>query len=271
MTSKWGSEMKTEVLESVPDAHAERELHDLKFKFEEAAASGKTVFIVYGEKGVGKTSFSMGFPGNISVLSLDRKGVAAKMNYHNNDSRIKVYDAVKYYERTEDKVLKTAVTTVEYIYFILENIRKSSPDWVIIDGVEILQKIAENYMREKNGLKPYQGVANLNLWKVRNAILDDIHHTAIDITKKGVIYTTYTQLEEIVEEGTLVTKQKVPKYVDTIMWESDIVLFVENKFDAKNKTNKFLLRCLTSKNDKIIPTGKIVDISKKKATEVLQL
>lgn len=241
-----------------------------KFEFVEANASSKETYCVYGEKGNGKTVLALGFPGKISALSFDRKTMAPKVNFYDNDSRIKIYDAVEYFNRDSALVLDSAMKTYEYVKFLLDNIaEKDKPDWILIDGLEILEKIAEFVMRKRSNLHPYQGIVNMNLWKIRRSILDEVHQRANFIAKRGVIYTVYTTVSEIIEEGTVISKTKVPKYIDTILWETDIVLFVENKFDSKAKKSIITLRCDTSKNDKRIKTGSFFDITDKKATEII--
>ena len=151
----------------------------------------------------------------------------------------------------------------------MSEIAKNPPDWIVIDGIEIFQKIAEMVMRQRNNLLPYQGIANLNLWKERNSIIEELHRLCLNIAKKGVIYTTYSQYDEIIEEGSVVTKDKIPKYIDAVMWETDIVLFIQSKFDRNS--NKFFvtLRCDTSKFDNLIKTGSIFDITGKKITDIV--
>lgn len=231
------------------------------FKFEESEQSSKEVFCIYGKKGVGKTVLALSFPGTITALSFDKKTMMPKMNFFKNDPRIKVFDAVKFYERGTDEKNESSEKTYNYVIFLLDEIAKSKPDWILIDGVEIMSKIAEGVMRFRHKLSPYQGITNLNIWKERNDVVAQIHRRAVDACKKGVIYTTYTQLEEIVQEGSIVTRLEVPKYIDEVMWETDFVLHIINNFDEKTKKSKFMLRIVSSKNDTKMPTGIILDIT----------
>lgn len=265
-------ELKKIEVEELKKAEGEtQELQNTKynFVFKEASLSNKEVITIYGEKGCGKTTFALGFPGTIAALSFDRKTAVIKNNMFNGDSRIKVYDVVEFFERDTDKVLDSAEKTYQYIKFILDNIAKTPPDWILVDGVEILQKIAEFVMRRRENLRPYQGVANQNIWKIRNSIIDEIHHRCVNIAKRGVIYTTYTDKDEIIEEGTILFKKTVPKYIDSVMWETDIVLNIISEFDTKNNKLKVKLKCDTSKIDKRIKTGTLIDITDKKASEVI--
>src|SRR3990167_4733414 len=124
------------------------------FVFEEASQSNTEIYTIYGEKGVGKTTFALGFPGTIAVLSFDKKSQSAKSNAFSNEDRIKVYDAVKFWERDAKYILDSSVSTLDYINFLFDNLKKQSIDWIIIDGIEIMQKIAECIMRKRHGISP---------------------------------------------------------------------------------------------------------------------
>jgi hypothetical protein len=259
-------EGKSQVIEKV-------EINKEEFDFSEASLPNKIVITIYGDKGDGKTSFAEGLGGKIVVLSFDRKSTAPKVNFHNNNQNIIVFDAVRYWDRDSVRVLESSLKTWEYVKALLEKTKKENinPDWIVVDGIEIFQKIAEFVMRQRHGLLPYQGVANMNLWKERNAILDDLHQMCFEIARKGVVYTTYTSTKELIEEGSVVLRKDVPRYLDTIMWETDIVLFIEKVFDSKTKNCRFWLRCDSSKFPNIIKTGAYIDITDKKANEILDL
>ncbi|MFQ6084589.1 MAG: hypothetical protein ACE5WD_14715 [Candidatus Aminicenantia bacterium] len=209
----------------------------------------------------GKTTLALTFPGTIAALSFDKKTMMPKMNYFNGDKRIKVFNAVKYYSRETDEKNKSAEETYHYVLKILEELKEKQPDWVLIDGIEIFQKIAEGVMRHHHNLTPYQGVSNRNIWKERRDVIAKVHDEAIKASKRGVIYTTYTTHEEIVEEGTVVTKLEIPRYIDKVMWETDFVLNIKNNYDPKSKKTAFILRVVSSKDDKKMKTGTVVDVT----------
>ena len=117
------------------------------------------------------------------------------------------------------------------------------------------------------GLKAYQGIANLNLWKVRRALIRQVHNVAYNIAKRGLIYTTYTEKDQIVVEGELVTVKDVPKWIDVLIFETDFVL----KTDVDPTSRKFLVKVTTSKYDKLLPTGRIYDVTDKVLWDVLKV
>lgn len=235
------------------------------FTFEEDVASDKIIYCIYGKKGEGKTTAAFMFKGTKACISFDKKSSVIKNNYYANDNTIAVYDAVKHLRETVEHYTKSADTCVQYIDFLLDNIAKNPPDYIIIDGLEILQKIAEMSMRYKNNLSPFQGVANMNLWKIRALIIRDIHNKALSIAKKGIIYTTYVDKDEVIIEGSTITKDDNPKWADIILWQTDVVLRVTSAFNKKARET--MLRVESSKVSKF-KSGTTYNITDKKELEV---
>jgi len=157
----------------------------INFTLEESKTTPTTVTTIYGDKGVGKTWFSLTYPEPIYVLSYDHKTDRIKGMF--TDKEIHVYDAVKYLKHNENDYLPSAVTTLSYIRFILTELAKLKPKpaTIVHDGLQILQEIAEMNMRAKHKLKPFQGIANLNVWKDRRLILRDIHEMTMNAVREG--------------------------------------------------------------------------------------
>ena len=246
---------------------AKKSVAETSFKFEESENFPQEVYTIYGLKGDGKTALSYSFPGTKAVLSFDRKSITTKENMYVQDKNIKVYDAIKYLEEDPDKYIESSTRTYEWCLFLLENMIKEKPDWVIIDGLEIFTRVGEMVMRGRHGLKPFQGVMNRNVWKDRRLILRNLHKMAIDACKKGVIYTTYTQKDDVVDDGTLVSSKDVPKWTDIVMEQTDAVIHVYGKQEKDGK--KFFAEIVTSKNDKKMKTGRVIDITDFK-TKILE-
>lgn len=234
----------------------------LNFQFKESSISNKSIHTIYGQKGDGKTVLAFSFPGKIAALCFDRKSQIIKKHFYKNDERIKVYDVIEYLSEDKDLYTASALTTYNYIKFLLENISKEKPDWIVIDGLEILANISEMVMRYNNKLTPFQGIVNRNVWKERRLIMRNIHKLALDASTKGVIYTTYTDKDEIVEEGTIKSKQTIPKWTDVVLWETDFVLHTFSK--ANKDGRRFYCDIISSKNDEQLKTGKLIDMTDKK-------
>jgi len=229
------------------------------FNFEESPIYPQEIYTIYGMKGEGKTSLAFTFPGAKAVLSFDRKSILTKQNLFPNSKDIRVYDAIKYLDEDPEKFVESSMKTYKYCLFLLENIAKEKVDWVIVDGLEIFTRIAEMVMRYKHSLSAFQGIPNLNIWKERRLVIRNLHKKCLDASKKGVIYTTYCAKDEIVDEGTLVTKKDVPNWQDIIMEQTDAVIRVFGKQEKEGK--RFFAEIVTSKNDKKLKTGKIVDVT----------
>lgn len=206
-----------------------------EFTIEEETGPAKTVFTIYGLKGAGKTSTAFSLGGSIACLSFDHKSASIKDQLKNPG--IHVYDAVKYLnDSSAEYMLQSAETNFRYINFLLHELEKNpekygydgKPDYIVIDGLEILQQICEMVMRYRNNIGPFQGFPNLNLWKQRRLFMREVHRKALHACQKGVVYTTYTDKDELIQDGTMVTKRDVPKWTDAILYETDVVVKVES-------------------------------------------
>jgi len=219
----------------------------------------KLVITIYGEKGHGKTAIAMAPALNgdkVAVISYDRKSMATKFNVYSNIDNIKVWDGVKYYSREARNITQSAVVTYKYIMKLLETkFAGFNPDWIVHDGMERLHEICEMKMRYENDLGPVQGFANKNLWKERRYNLNEIHLRSMDAANKGVIYTTYYDMLETRRDGEVVDRRKVPKWIDAIMQETDIVI------EALQEDDKFYMKVASSKFDQIFKTGAVIDVT----------
>lgn len=231
------------------------------FVFKEAAPGDKLVITFYGEKGSGKTMSALGLPGTKSVLCFDNKAQTIKHSFFKDSPDIKVYDATEFFVKDTSHFLESSEITYDYLTFLLQKIGEQKPDWIIIDGLEILTGICEMVMRKHNGLKPYQGVSNLSVWKERRQLLDGIHRRAVQAVKRGVVYTAYCDTQQIIEEGAIVTSKIVPKWVDTVLYETDITVHVENRIGKEG--SRIIVKINNSKIPSFLETGKVFDITGK--------
>lgn len=242
---------------------------EVKWDFSEAKTQAIPVFTIYGEKGDGKTVLALSFPGKIAAISFDRKTQIIKNNFYDGDERIKVFDAVRYLDEMVENYPKSSHDTIEYCKQLLTTkIKELEPDYILIDGTEILMRIAEQAMRHKFGWSATEGIKNMNAWKIRRLILRGLHARAVQCAKKGVIYTTYMKQKEIIHEGTLITKKDIPAYVDILLWETDIVLKSWSEYDKKTG-KKFLMRIDSSKL-KQFGTGKEYDVTNKRILDIIK-
>jgi len=210
----------------------------------------------------GKTTTALSFPGEILVLSFDRKSAIIKHNMFNDDPRIHVFDIVKYMDyTTPESMVASAEKTFNYLNALLDNYttRYPRPDWVVIDGAQIFQQIAEWTMRYRHNLGPFDGIANLNLWKERRMYIRQIHNKALNLAKRGVIYSTYVEKDEVVIKGEIVTRKDTPAWIDVLIYETDYVLYTY--YDESKKT--YHVRVVSSKNDRRVKSGLEIDVKNK--------
>jgi hypothetical protein len=222
---------------------------------EEQSIPAKEVYLIFGGKGEGKTTVAFSFPGEILCLSFDRKSSIIKYNMYGNDKRIHIFDVVKLMDySTPERMLESAEQTYNAILELLTNYPKMypQPDWVVIDAAQIFHQVCEFTMRKRHGIGPFEGIANLNVWKERRMYIRDVHYKALNLAKRGVIYTTHAEFDEVIISSEVVHKKKVPAWIDVLIYETDYVLMTE--FDEKDKN--FVVKVVTSKNDKKLPTGK---------------
>jgi hypothetical protein len=258
---------REEVRKPAPAPEAQKGAAALPIE-EETAAPAKTVWLIFGDKGSGKTTTAMSFPGHILVLSFDRKSAIIRLNMYNNDGRIRVFDVVKLMDySTPDKMLESAERTFEATLQLLDAYPRvyGRPDWVVIDGAQIMQQICEWTMRKRHNIGPFDGISNLNLWKERRAYMRDIHNRALNIARCGIIYTTYTEKDRVIIAGETVHEKDVPAWVDILIYETDFVL--QTVYNPVTK--KFEVKVVTSKLDKLLPTGVTYDVTSRRFWEVV--
>lgn len=241
-----------------------------KFDFSPAKKSAKHCIVVYGLKGAGKTWLSLSTPGTHFALTFDNRtqAVAGEMKEKN----IEVFDGVKYYNRSSaDKWLESAEDSWVYIEGILEALDSGwleddegsvieRPDWILVDGGEIVHTMLEMVMRGRNSLMPFQGISNQNIWKERRMYIGQLFQKCMQIAKKGVIWTSYIKKEEIKEEGDYVSIQDIPKWIDAVLYECDTLIKVQRK---TGKAGQEFQAIVESSKWKAIPESGLLDVTNK--------
>ena len=235
---------------------------DETFSIEEVEeASPKTVLVIAGEKGHGKTTLALSMPGKIAVLAYDRKAAPVKFFFYKGDRRIRVFDMLRYYNPTsKNEVLEHAVKSVKYARALLNYLKEENTvDWIVIDNFDVLTRLCEMTARYYNHLQPFGGTGEVGykLFDERNFYIRTIFQSAFETAKKGVIYTLYLTTQEVVRGGQVVERTRVPKWVDAVLYETDVALVVSKIPDER----RFLCHVLTSKNEEEFPTGLTVDVT----------
>jgi hypothetical protein len=219
-------------VQTIDISKVNEDLEKMVFDFSPDMSRGKLVVALHGEKGSGKTTAGFivttgrigGFPsGKTNVISFDNKTKITKEQYFPNDD-ITVWNGKLHYR--EDPILctKSGMISYKYIQKLILSWKDNQPDWIIFDGFTIMAVIFEMAMRFKHNLQPSEGISNRNVWKDRARFVQDIHNISCRIAKYGVMYTTYSEKNNIVEAGTVISSTDIPKYIDVVMQETDVVL-----------------------------------------------
>ena len=253
------SASKPFVLPPVVEQKKQEKMRTDDFDYSEEKPENKHAGLIYGLKGSGKTSLAFSFPGEHVCFSFDKKSTTIKENMSENDKkRIHVYDATRYLDKSSSESwLISSKQSWKYICNIFEKI-PNRPDWVVVDGGEVLETMLEMVMRYVNNLQPYQGIQNLNIWKERRRMADHFYRMCFNFSKKGVIWTSYVHIDPLYKDGQIVSSKEVPKWLETVMMETEFLIKTERETDKTRQT--FYATVETSKW-KVIPCSPRTDIT----------
>ncbi|MGC8654362.1 MAG: AAA family ATPase [Candidatus Kryptoniota bacterium] len=213
----------------------------------------KPVVLIYGKKGVGKTTTALSLPGSYLALSFDGQTTIIKQMLARND--VKVVNIASLVANIEP--LLGGKIAIELAIHILEN---NTADNILIDGIEMLNMYAERKMRYENKLELVGGIKDRNIWKERNAYVDQIHNLAVKQANVFVIYTTFEGVQEVEGEEENVA-QVVPKYVARMMYASNVILHQVMKKYPSQKINRYFVEVDSDKGNIIFRTGDVLDVT----------
>ncbi len=255
-----------------------------KENIQETQSKEKRIIVLYGQKGVGKTynCYSLiPLKSKVLVISFDGMSQIIAERQEFKDIQFKVVNV----EQKPRFILQDtgtsiqAIESVENSFYNLQQIfrlflnsKNNEYDFVIIDGFNIAQKIAEAYMRYNHKLRFTDNFANLNLWKERNAVLNAILKEALRISKKGLIYTLYTKSEIEIIDGVIIKQSVKPNYVEDVMTMSDIVIKIETKLQhTKNSNNISYYMIVETAKKENVKIGVKIDITNKKLIDIISV
>ena len=220
----------------------------------------KEVVVVYGEKGKGKTFFGLSFPGRLAVLSFDGKSYPIYKKYFRGRD-IKIWDVMEQEDSlSPERYVQSNVNIYNDIHNkVMSEVVAYKPDFVIIDGLEIMQRVCENVMRANNNLRAFQGIAARYLWRERRLYMRYIYLASKNASNKGVIYTTYTIQKEIIMDGEVKSRTDAPRWLDAVLYDTDTVIKVDTAGDTKN----FVFTATVESSKTIFRTGETHDVSNK--------
>lgn len=218
-------------------------------------------YMIYSLKGGGKTHLALSFKGKISALSFDRKTSKVWIKDYAKDSRITIYDGIRYLRRkSPDEWLESAVESLYYVMQVLRDIEKNDkPDWILIDGSDILiGRICEMAMRYRNRFKAFQPF-KWDYWRERNMYVDQIYDECLRIAKHGVIFTAYvTDKAFTIKNGIIVEQKRLPKWAANLKTQVDTVIHIES---AQTEDQREFWATVESSKTPELKTGLRVDIT----------
>ena len=235
-----------------------------EFDYSPELPESKHIVLIYGLKGSGKTSLAFSFPGTHACISFDKKSTSIKENLSEADKkRITIFSGIKHYNKSSPETwLISSSLSWKYLQGlvtsgILKEI-KERPDWLVVDGGEVFEEMAEMVMRYNNQLQPFQGVTNRNIWKERRMYIDQFFNMCLDLSKKGIIWTSYVTQTTIYDAGSVIVSRDIPKWIDIVERQTDTV--IRNERDTDKNRQTFYATVETSKW-KAIPCSPRTDIT----------
>jgi len=266
------------------------------FKMEELDTQQTRIITVVGKKHSGKTSITYGFTGSKYYLSYDRnsaKPLDTLLPRFSKNKDIKearkdfhFFNGAKYYNNLSTATLRrmsdineilrkwqeASVNTYYYTIFLLDELaKKETVDYLVIDGSEIVWKCCEQIMRVRHNLVASQGFKEGNWWKERNILWDVIHQKAMNIAKKGVIYTTYLKTFENDDDDTVketrYKSKKEPNWYGSMMLETEIKLETFTEYEKDGEKHYFVN--IESKIDSM-PEAATLDITNRTIIDALK-
>ena len=229
------------------------------FDFSKEEITSKYTIVCFGLKGASKTYTSFGITDNKrDVISFDHKSVMIASNFFKNEN-INVYDGLRYFVESSDSTKVSAHKSIDYIMELINQF--NNPEWIIIDGYERLSFLAQMEMRYIKNIGVYEPVGGGNMsfyWYIRNEVLNKIYNFALGKAKKGVIYTTYIEKEQVIDNGIIIKSKDVPKWQGDLLTQADIVIKTENIFDKNIQKFEAIIE---SSKTPTIKTGSIYNLT----------
>lgn len=204
----------------------------------------KLQFLFYGETGGGKSQQMLGLTAvlpdcRMLVFSFDGQTQGIKDGMFGSSRNIWVIDGMALYNAQPEEFNTSGAESIEFLQFALEEaVKRFHPHIIAFDGLEKLNRLGEGKMRLIHGLKPTQGFKELAFWKDRSLTIDALLRKAADLALLGVAQTVYYD-KQIANEGATDTRDKTPKYIDSIHGRMTFVVEARGTYNPAAKTNAF--------------------------------
>jgi hypothetical protein len=263
-TNELNRNVELEKLKSLYNIDFSKKVKDSK-KF-----NSKLLMLYFGDKGVGKTTTFLLSPptGKKVVLSFDGRTHIIKNALVDagliKDEDVTIFNILDDFIDSPEQAKETGFLAYEYLIYVLENeIKDKGYDFIIFDGLDYYNRVAEMRMRFIKKC-PAFGPIDLNFWKLRTSYIMTTHRLAVKYAEKGVIYSAnYDDFNEysFKDKNDEIIEKRAPKYMDLVKKEIDYL--VENEMVVLKNKEESLVRAtiVSSKNDSFLRTGKVVNLS----------
>lgn len=226
----------------------------MDFDLSPATLEGSVPWCIFGGKGVGKTTLSMGLHGEVKVthLNFDNTAVRIKNSRYSN-SKVTVLDAARYINELD--MVRTGALTLKYVK---ELVIANPADVIVVDPLQSLVECAEAQMRQDAKIDTFIKGVEFQVWKQRKFILRELHHFFSSRAKLAVIYVTNEDTKVEKEDFVEKTTRTVPRWMDIIEDQCLVVVHVFTRITPAGMRR--FARIESSKLDKPA-TWELYDIS----------
>lgn len=250
--------------------------NDVKVEEPKIYQKEKFVFVVYGKKGEGKTSTAMSLVGNnqtVGCISFDGMSQIIQQNFF-PEMKADFYNAMRYKEITIERIGNKVIPVASVanacknsyeLFNYMENMKEY--DWIIVDGLNILERMVEGLMREAEGKQYSDGIINPMAWRRRNDSINAVFDYALSKARIGVIYTVYTSDKILKENGIETDIIELPHYVGDVAYKSHVVIRTKVRND---KDGRRYICIIDSSKIKNIKSGDEIDITNKRLCDFIK-
>ena len=199
----------------------------------EESGIGKTIWVMAGTKGSGKTATAMELQyihgGEMIIFSYDGKTQKIKHLRHRDNEHIHVFDVRHMFNHDPKQRVESGTKCVDMIMGKLQSLPDNGVDWIVHDYIDTLSTLTEMKARKINGKTARVPLSKWDpAWRDRKAFFEDIHSTSMKKAKYGIVYTGYVVREEILADGIVIaTGARKPKWSGIVEVEADVVMLMD--------------------------------------------
>lgn len=194
----------------------------------------------FGDKGAGKTTTAMSVSGNVLAITFENRAnlTLPWSKFFKYNPRFQIFSFAEHIDRTHKGTYRdTSNESYLQIVNLMNRARalEQKFDWVIIDGLQAGQKLAEQRMRSVNNEGAFSRFKNLSLWGERSMYFENVvMQLSSQVASKGVYLTSQNVLQKAMflteeQKGAGKTEEdipvKEPKWKDKIKDDVHAVIY----------------------------------------------